>query len=310
MLNTSSTLWFLKVSLNSHIFQIYSKEKNLDEISNLIINNFRNGISVIKSNIEPDKSISEITYTLSNIDKLNVTYGYSIFGSIIKSHKLFAGKINPITGDKKFHPVENDEKIMFYYDVYKETVIYHKTNRFGQTEFLNIFKEILNKIIVPTDENYYFEVAYRQTGMNFDEIRQELRNIKKIEELKIKVIPPNPETGLEDLHADLEYNLDNLNEGHITEYSIIFKSKTPEKLNIDSTIINNTINQSINIHSKIPTEEILNKGYVEIVAIDESGNRISSLEMKPIKHSIPEEKKNKTGFINYCRDIIDVIIRK
>ena len=62
-----------------------------------------------------------------------------------------------------------------------------------------------------------------------------------IEELKIKVIPPNPETGLEDLHADLEYNLDNLNEGHITEYSIIFKSKTPEKLNIDSTIINNTI---------------------------------------------------------------------
>lgn len=311
-------LWFLKVNINSHIFEVYENPKKIKEINNMIRKYIKNGIEYKKVEIQKfeidgveKETEVEITYKFATIELLDETRNKSIYGSIIKSHKLYGGKVDVETGDKIIKTLENDEKIMFYYDISHEIITFHRTYRFGEKQFLEAFQKLLNMSFIGKEEEVYFEISFLKKGLNLSDIVLELKKLGKIEELKIKVIPPNPTSKfLEELQKDGEKKLKEFEEGKITEKSIIFKSSTESGLKIDSKMLKKELEASTAIHSKLTEEEALDKGYVEITAENKSGKKLSTKgsDMKAIKIHLSLFDKTKFNFINICKEKIESLL--
>ncbi|WPC42381.1 DUF4747 domain-containing protein [Clostridium sp. JS66] len=305
----SVTLYFSKININSHIFDIYDNPSRLKEILNLLMVNINNDIKYEKNEIRYDESgdVHEYnaSYKFSSIEKLGDELDNVIVGNVIKTSNLFINKVNEKTGHVKKVPVENNEVIRFCFDIFNEKVAFYTTNRFGYVEFNDAFRELINISMEEYEDSYSFEAFILRKGLNIEEIRSELKSIGRIETLKIEIIPPNPnEDLLNQIYNNGEKFLQSAKAGNVTSRSILFTSKAPNGLLLDSSIVKDEIDQIENIHSRLSSEEAISKGYATVEAVSKSGRTYSTKNNQPIKDKIDDYIDNVIEFAKVCKRII------
>lgn len=305
----SVTLYFSKVNINSHIYDVYENPDKLKQILNLLLINICDDIGYEKQEIGHDEDGESYVYTayykFSSVEKLGDKYNNTIVGNVIKKSYLYAKQIDEATGEVKKIPVENNEVIRFYFDVYKEIVAFHRTIRFGYAEFNEAFNELINLSMKKHKKSYNFEVSILRKGLNINEIKKQLKEIGRIETLRIEIIPPNPdESLLNDIHENGEEFLKSVKDGNITSRSILFTSKAQEGLFLDAKIITDELTKVESIHSKLSSEEAIGKGYFTVEAEGKNGRKYSTKNNNPIKDKIDDGIKGIVEYAEVCRNKI------
>ncbi|HDR7824868.1 hypothetical protein COE58_10490 [Bacillus cereus] len=304
------TLYFSKVNINSHIFDVYEDKKRLKEILKKLYLNIKEDVSYLKQNLNYTENGETYTYDaefkFNFINKLNDD---TIVGTVIKTSTLFVNQVNEETGNQKKIPVKNSEVIEFYFDVYKEIVTFYRTNRFGHAEFTEAFQELVNKCMSEESEQYHFEVALLREGLNVEDIQKQLKEIGKLETLKIEIIPPNPDDDLlDEIQENGEEYITDIKEGNVTHKSTIFTSKETRGLNIDAKIIQEEFKKISKIHSKLTDEEATMKGYVTVEATNKSGRHYSTNKNKAITDKMEEKPENFMTFATMCKRKIASVV--
>lgn len=312
----SVTLYFSKININSHIIEIY-EEKSAHEaqearkaILKKLYLNIKEDTDYTQKELRKDENGEEFLYEahfkFNLIEKSN---DYTITGNIIKKSYLFVNEVNEKTGEIKKIPVENSEVIPFYFDVYREIVAFYTRNRFGYKVFDYAFKELLNKSMSNEDEEFNFEVSIYKQGLSVDAIQSQLKQIGKLETLKIEIIPPNPDDDLLDaIQQNGEEFLNDIKRGNVTQRSTIFTSTAPAGLNIDAKIIKQELQKLDQIHSKLSSEEATKKGYATVEATNKSGRTFSTNNNKPIKYKLDKKPKNLKEFAQICKQKVLAVV--
>lgn len=310
----SVTLYYSKINISSHILKIYNDKNVKNGIDKKILINVKDNISFTKEIIRLDSSgeehIEELKYKFHAIEKFDSELDYTIVGKVIKDSTIFVSKYNEKTKQQIKVPTENSEVIDFFYDIKKEIVVFHTSNRFGYADFTNAFQELLNKSMEVEKEKYLFKVKLVREGLSLDKITKQLKEIGKIEKLTIEINPPNPDDELLDsIQKDGEKYLENIKKGNITQRSVLFASDAPEGLNIDASMIKEELSQISQIHSKLTAEEAQKKGYVYVGAINTSGRTFSTDDNVVVRDRIDTKPRNPKEFALMCKKKVSGILR-
>lgn len=301
----TTTLYFGKINYNSEIHKIHSRELDLNTINKKILSYFVSGIkyeeTVILKNAEGEYS-REYEYELFGVEVYNDSI---ILGNISKNDYIYKKTIDKENETIQKERIKSEEAILFYYDVFNEIVVFHTTNKFGYVKFIEVFENLLNKSFQIEKDPDRFIVALKNNVSSLDEIFKEIESLGKIKELRIDIIPPNPD---EDMIIDMENKskvlLKEMKDANVTKKSTIYLTRSKNGIGVDKDIIKTSIREMSNIHEDLDEVELLKKNYGEISAISETGDQFSTNSSKPLKHIIDEENKNKRGF----KDIIGNII--
>lgn len=309
----SVTLYFSKININSHIYNVYEDKKELKRILDLVYLKIKDGVEykreAQKYQENGETYLYDANYKFSNIHKLDGELKGTIVGTIIKNSKLFINEVDEKTGKIKKKAVPNSEVIDFYFDVHNEIVAFHTTNRFGYQEFNLAFKHLLNISTSEPDEEYNFEVSLLKKGLNVKDIKKELKNIGKLEMLKIEIIPPNPDDGLLDnIQKNGEKYLNSIKAGNITNTSTIFISKTQKGLNLDAKVIEEELEMINKIHPRLSSEEATQNGYVTVEATNKNGRFYTTNDNKPVKDTLDDKPTNPLEFAKACKRKISSIL--
>ena len=231
----SVTLYFLKVNVSSHILEIYKDKEVKNEIEKKILINIKDNISFTteftRRGDNGEDYTEELKYKFHAIEKFDSELDFTIVGKIVKDSTIFVSKYDEKTKRQIKVPTENSEVIDFYYDIRKEVVAYHTSNRFGYVDFANAFQDLLNKNMENEEEKYLFKVKVGRKGLSVDEIKKQLKDIGNIEQLNIVISPPNPDDELlNSIQRDGEEYLENIKRGNITQKSVLFNSDAPKGL--------------------------------------------------------------------------------
>jgi hypothetical protein len=306
----SSVLYFAKINVASHVQQMYkSGHEKREEILNLIIKNINNELECdreAKYSVEGEEETYNANYKFKYIQK----DGKVVIGNVIKNAPVKVRKLDERTGNIYVNAEENFELIQFYYDVSKEIVTFYRTQRFGYKEFVTAFEMLLNKAMENEEDDYEIEVELLREGLNIDKIKEELKKLGKIKDLKITINPPNPnEEQLDSALKRGEEELEEFKKANITSSSVLFETKDKDGINIDSPMVEKEIERTNYIHSKMKSEEATSKGDAKIEASNINGRSFSTEKSDPIKDSITASQKDDFGeFIEVCQKKIASVI--
>ena len=309
------TIYFAKININDDkVFKLYDGSITVKDIMTKLSVAISNGISykrLINYTIDGEEQVEEQDFAFTAINKLEEEVSDVLVGGVIKTSKIYRNKVDNKTGDKTTTAVDNDEIIQFCFYPEKEIVAFDSTKRFGYQTFCRAFEGLLSKASMLNDEdNTCFKVSLLTKGVSLDNIKNELRKIKNIETIKIDIIPPNPNQDILDaIKKNAEKQLKNMEEGRITEKSIVFKSRDKRGLNPESEEIVNELNNISAIHSKLEVEDSIANGYVEVEAKSSDGSIYNTNDSKIIKHRLPRGVVGDKLFADYCRDKIISLVK-
>lgn len=294
-------VYFGKLNLNSsHIYKVYKKEIGLRDILSKLLICLKDGNIYEKEEVFKDGAeikISTTTYKLTINEK---TDDY-IYGYLYKDAKIYYKQFNELTKELEWHHVISNETADFYLDVYSETVGYLTSTRFGYREFLYAFEGIINNSMEAENYDYRFTVDLLTSGLEMDDIKEELNKIGNIQKLKIKIQPPNiNDEFINEIENNAEETINNFEEANIGTKSIILTSSSILGLKINSKEINEQLDQASKIHSKISSKALTKNGYIEIEATDKYGNRTTTGDNKAVKKIID----NVVEFKHACETVI------
>lgn len=306
----STTIYFSKLNVTSHMLEVYEKKKDLTDILKKVFVNLKEGTIFEKKefrSVGNQVHLYQASFKFKLIKKYNDN---TIVGSIIKTSDLFINKINEETGEIKKIPVENSEIIEFYFDVHNELIAFYTTNRFGYQEFNMAFENLLGICMSREVEEYTFNVVLKKYGLSVNQITEELKKIGKIESLKIEIIPPNVDDPLlNSIQDNQEESLEDMVEGNITHTSTIFTSKAPQGLNIDSKVVKKQIHKGEEIHSELTSEKATGNGYVKFEAISKSGRTFSTDDHSPVKVKLLEKWSNIDEMKDLFKEKANAVLR-
>lgn len=294
-------VYFGKVNLNSsHIYKVYKKEIKLESILVKLFASLTDDIVYEKEEIYKEGLETKISTTFYKL-KINEKTDDYIYGYLYKDAKIYYKQMNEDTNELEWRHVVSNETAEFYFDVYNEIVGYLTASRFGYREFLGAFEGIINNSLEKINLDYLFTVDLLTSGMNIEDIKEELKAIGNIQKLKIKIQPPNLQDELlNQIENNPEETISKLEEANIATKSIILTSSSKLGLKINSKVIDEELEQVDKIHSKISSKDITRNGYVEVEATDRNGNRITTGDKKAVKKEID----NLIDFISACDSVI------
>ncbi|CEQ14861.1 hypothetical protein [Paraclostridium sordellii] len=310
-MSSSTTLYYAKVNLNSsHIFDVYDQVCSLEDVLKKLYNSISKGIAHKRVDEYNGVETYRANYSFENIEK-NEDEVY-IYGTVVKKSDIYANQRDK--DDKPIKvPVENEEYIKFYFDVLNETIVFHTTNRFGYMEFIEAISILLNTSINNVygneDECYHFDVSLKRCNLNIEDIKEELKRLKYVETLKIDIIPPNPDPDiLDEIRKNGEERLEYLKNGNVTYKSTLLQSKSSTGIVLDSDIVNKELDEAVNLHSKLSSEDALNKGYIQVEAVSREGGTYSTKDNQPIKQVIDKyHMEDFESFVSFCKRSIKAL---
>jgi hypothetical protein len=304
-MSTSTTLYYAKVNLNSsHIFEVYDKVYELKDILMKLYESVSDNLKHERVDTYQGEEIYKAIYAFENIRKLENEF--CIYGELTKSAPVFVKQRDNQNKLVKV-AVDNEESVKFFFDVIKETVVFYTSNRFGYVEIIEALQRLINTCINEKyggdDEFYHFNVSLIRGNLNIDNIKSELNKLKNIESIKIDIIPPNPDPSiLEEIQKNGEKRLNDLKNGNVTYKSTLLQSKSSTGIVLNSEIVNTELNEAINLHTKLSSEEALSKGYVQVEATSTEGRTYSTKDKQPIKYTIDKDYANNIeDFISFCK---------
>ena len=168
-------LYFSKLNLVSvEVFTAQDDPFFLKRVMDIVAGDLTNGTIYEKEDYYTEngqKFMNTVVYRIS-IRRKTDTY---IDGYIYKDSVVYYKELDRVTGELKRKSQPNTEAIRFYFDIYKETIGFHVTSRFGYKEFNNAFVHIINKCLNDKKRGFHFEIALRTQGMEFSEIKENLK---------------------------------------------------------------------------------------------------------------------------------------
>ena len=279
-------LYFAKVNLNSHIYELYDGEVDLNYVGNKILSNVNENAKFIDKVSYDGDVVYTAEYEFYNIEK-NIEKKV-IYGWILKKADIFINKINKDSNETKKIAVPNDEAIKFYYDIDKETIIFHTTQRYGYIQFCNSFEGLLNKCM--QDDGYKFSVSLRRENYSITDMRKKLSKVRGINYLKINVIPPNPnEKILENMKMKGKKIKEEYKKGNLTGICTIFSSSTPTGMDINAKPVRDGLDFASYLDSELEENEGVSKGYTEIEVRTQNGSTYSTKDSSPISVAVDED---------------------
>lgn len=307
------TIYFAKVNINDErVFRLYDGSLTVKEVMAKLFLAMNDRITyrrIIKYKKDGQEHIEEQDFTFTGLNKFDGDVNDVLVGGVIKTAKIYINKVDKRTGEKTTVAMDNDEVVRFCFYPTKEIVAFDSTNRFGYQTFCRAFEGLLSKASKLSDEdNTYFKVSLLTNGVSLEDIKEELKNIKNIEMLKIDIIPPNPNKDiLEKIRANGEKRLRSMEEGRITERSVIFRSRDERGLNSEAQEIVDELDNMSAIHSQLTVEEATGNGYVEVEAVSRDGSVYNTNESKIIKDRLPNNIIGDKMFADYCKTKIVII---
>lgn len=299
-----AVLWTSKMNIKN--YAIY-EEGRLKEILRIISSKIKTGIEYIQwipyIDENGDEKTYSISYQLSTVEHLGENYQDAICGYLVKNSKIFTNKIDIETGNTIVKAVDNDEKIIFYFDIKKEIVCFCETRRFSFKLFNEAFAGIINEILKEFD--YECEFSLYNKNLNLNELRNELRNFGKIKEISVRIIPPNLGDELLDrvIKNGLE-KFDKLKDAGVSEKETKLFSNNDNGLDLDSEVLNEALDEIEEMHSYLDSETALENGYLKIEATNKTGKKMTSEELKPLKKIIDDGEKIIAKFKDVVRDFL------
>ena len=279
-------LYFAKVNLNSHIYEVYDGNVDLSDVGNKIMSNINENIRFIDKVSYDGDVVYTAKYEFYNIEK-NIEKKI-IYGSILKKADIFINQINKATNETKKIAVPNDEIIKFYYDIDNETIIFHTTQRYGYIQFCKSFEGLLNECMKDAGE-YKFNVSLRRENYSITDMRKKLSEVRGINYLKINVIPPNPnEKILDNLKRNGEKLRQEYKEGNLTGICTIFSSNTSKGMDINVKPVKDGLDFAAYLDTELEENEGVSKGYTEIEARTQNGSTYSTKDSSPISVAVDE----------------------
>lgn len=298
-------IYFSKLNLISiEIFKVYDDMSYLNEILDILYSDIEDGIVYEKDDIYIDEETKK-KYITTSRSTLHIRKKYEgiIEGYIYKNSQIYYKEYNE-KEDKlqtKSHP--NTERIQFYFDVFKETIGFHTSRRFGFQEFNDVFLGIINNCLTKNGRAFRFEITLLTRGLNFKEIKNSLKQIGTISEMKLKFHHPNPDSDtIYKIRKNGETHLKDMKDANITEMSILFSSKGGS-INIDSDLVDENLNIINDIGEVIGDRKAVSKGYLSVEAKSNDGRKFSTATSRPLKTEI----ENESEFIEKCKRIIGEI---
>ena len=300
-------IYFSKINLVSdHIFQVYDTSGDaLRNILSILLGDMRSGIyyEENKDYIDKDGNLipNKIRYNL----KIQKKDEESITGVIYKKTRVLYKDFQNDMSELVQKSIVSFEGIRFYFDVYKETIGFCTTNRFGYQEFNRAFAGVINTCLARNRRDFVFDVALRTEGLSMDEIENQLHQINGIKELKFKFQPPNPDEEILDNIEQMDDDvLASMRDGNVTEMSFLFSSKSPVGLNLHTEMIQKNFDQMKSLYSIAGNQDAIGKGYISIEAIDKSGKKYTTANQKPVKVVIDKAEE----FLESCKSMIRSLI--
>lgn len=305
-----SVLYFAKVNYNSGIYEVYDKKKTIQEVNNKIFSFLTDKAEAKKIESKRDDEGNElpktIIYEFLNLEKNNNI----IIGNIIKNDYVYLKKIDRETAKIIKRKEENEESILFYYDVNKEVIVFYTTQKFGYLEFIEAFEKLLNESFELNEAEETFSVGLIKHLSSINTLIEDIKKLGKIKELKIEVIPPNPnEELLNEMMTRSERTLESMKNSNITKRSILFTSNTKDGINMNSDMVTDTINDFKYLHKDLEAEDVINNAYGEITATSQDGKIYTSKNTEPLKYEIKDSEKNRRMFRKIIGDIISYVLR-
>ena len=294
-------IYFSKINLESdHVYEVYHDSTLLRKYLNFLLTDLKDGIVFIKSDSYTE---NEDVFTTSTEYELKVRRKEDSYidGVIYKESKIYYKQRNK-EDELIRKSVPNIEAVRFYLDVYKETVGFHTTNRFGYQEFNYAFGGIINNAMKLSKREFRYSVSLRTEGLKMKEIQSSLRNINQIKELKIKMQPPNPDNEIINAIQNTgETVIDSMESGNITGMSFLFTSKGANGLNLDSEIIHENLEKVEALSEVIGDKKAISKGYISVEAIGKNGKKYTTADQKPLKTVVDKAEE----FFEACKSVID-----
>lgn len=305
----STTFYYSKINLESHINEVYKGNLNLKTILNLITDRMNDGIECERNEIimtEEGELEINAKYNFGSLQKLGGDKNYAVAGYLYKEAPVYLQTLDKNTKTLKKHAEDNTEAITFFFDVQNEKVMYHRTKRFGHKEFNIAFEMLINECL--KNDGITFRVDSLMDSMKLDEIKTELKKLGTLQMVEIDIKAPNPSGDLLDkITKNGEEYLEDFKSGNITERSVILKSKSEQGLNLDSDVINQELDKIGSIHSALEADEAIKNGYVEVSAEAKNGRTYTTKEGKPLTKKLKGSDRSLSKIIAIGLEFIRMI---
>lgn len=296
-----SVIYFSKVNLNSeHIFEVYQKKIEMKKVLNAVMKSigepmvYNESYSYIDNGEMYDKTIKFEFKVLNKTDE-------SIVGYVYRTSNISYNLKDDETDELQRMTTPNTDAIKFYFDVYKEIIGFTTKQRFKTVDFNRAIAQFINDALKENQYDYRFTVSLYNKGLDINDIKSELKKIKKIKELVVKYQPPNPDSKeLDEIWDNGDSTLDEMKTANVTNKSVIFRSKGMTGLNIDAKIIDDELNAVSDMYKCASLKKSISKGYISVQATARNGKKYSTSETKPVK----TELDNEDMFIEVCKEII------
>ena len=309
-------LYFSKLNVNSHIFEVYKAKvpsERLKEVLTDIYLVFKDGLSYtfdkIKYDDEGNKHVENIKYEFVGIEFFRDDLNFTVTGKLVKRMTIFINRLEE-DGTITKVPIKNDEVVDFFFDVEKEIIAYYTAQRLGYVEFNKAFENILNDALMNHKNRYHVKIENLKEGLSIDNLKQRLKEIGKLSELVIDVIPPNMEDDrLDGIKDKLKNRLKELEDANVTERTVIYKSSAAAGLEIDKPMIREELDSIEDIHTELSSEDAIRNGYVTVQGTNTNGITFSTKETKPKTADI-ENPNSLIEFARVCKEKISSVLRR
>lgn len=298
----SAVLYCSKVNLTSQqLFQVYEDESLLHKILSIL----HGDISSDTVYEEDDSFLNEndeiITRTIRYRLSISEKTDYYVHGYLCKDSVLYYKTFNEMIKEPVMHSTPYTESVQFYFDVYKELIVFHTTTRMGYREFNEAMSGILNKTLEDNNRDFRFEVSLMTEGLAIEDIESELKKIDNIYELHFQYQPPNPDNEtIRRWQENGEKLLDDMENANATRVSQVFKTSGGRGLNLDSEMIKQSLDNIRGVSRLAGDTNAVAKGYVSVDAVDAHGKKYTTQQSKPIKTVV----NSLDNFVVQCKRVI------
>lgn len=243
----SMTLYFAKLNLVSDdIFELYDDPKQRKAIAYALYEAIKANKTWKKENFFIDaagEQRSTVIEYSTHILRVDDTYSH-IEGWLYKKSKLYYKTLDNTTNTLVQQSTENTEGNRFTLDLEHGYVGYNTSARFGYKEFVESFVNVVNLGEEALGFDYRYNMSLCVSGINLDEIKEELKSIGKIKELRIRMQAPNPS---DDLLDDLQRRCDGLvkdfKDANVTEHGLFYSTKGSSGIDLTAPLINENRDQ-------------------------------------------------------------------
>lgn len=295
-----AVIYFAKVNIiTGKVFDLYNGE-DIHDILQPVLIRFTEALGYRKeySYFQDDKVVEDYINYSVKIKEKSDTY---IWGYLSKESKV-PYKEEDVNGELRTKYIQSLERIEFYYDIFKEKIGYYTTNRFGKTEVIEVFENMLNRMYDEECFQLMFSVSKYTHGINIKHLQKELEEIRNIHKLKFTFRPANPDSDL--LKAIQEKGKEKLEEfenANLSTKHVELTAATSLGLNLKANMVQEEIKYAEKINSNIPLSKSTQNGYVKIEAIGKNGVTYSTEDQAQVKKEI----SNVIEFKKACQRMID-----